>query len=505
MGWKSLFADNPLLIKHVRSRMRRQPLILSIASVVILCLLIVWAASAARSPDEDLGMEWLLFLQGMILFVGGTAQVAAATGQARESGNMDFHRISPQRPFALSLGFILGAPVREWILFACTLPFALVFVAQGYPRPGAYVQILAAFLSAALLYHTLGAFVGMVISKARNASGTAVAIVLLYNMFTLGEWLAAFTIGPTCMQTLKLGGATDLPTACNFYGANLPAFLIALIHQIPLAVFLCIAVNRKMCAERAALFARPTAILFQVFIGLLTLGDIWDLTIIELPRFALTLIAYTLMTAGVLLSSAVTPASGDFANVVRRANRLGRAHPAAWSDMASNRALLLALAVVTVGCVVFAARCPAIQQDPTLAVLGASLTAAGAILFYGSARQYFGFRFRENGIWYFGFCLFCIWILPLLIGILVGSNHYSDWPQGIMGISPLAGIVIAASWRESGADNVGMLSAVISSFVLALGFWILSTRAECAAAAEAIAAWKGRDRRTTAVRGNYEV
>ena len=38
-GW----IDNPIFIKHVRSRLRRQPLAAGVVVVVVLCMCIVWA------------------------------------------------------------------------------------------------------------------------------------------------------------------------------------------------------------------------------------------------------------------------------------------------------------------------------------------------------------------------------------------------------------------------------------------------------------------------------
>ena len=68
--------------------------------------------------------RWLLFLQIIIIVAIGGAQVAAAVGGSRGSGILDFHRVSPLSPTELTLGFFFGAPIREYVLLATTLPYA---------------------------------------------------------------------------------------------------------------------------------------------------------------------------------------------------------------------------------------------------------------------------------------------------------------------------------------------------------------------------------------------
>ena len=56
-------------------------------------------------------------------------------GKARESGILDFHRVSPMAPAAVVLGFFFGAPIREYLLFAATLPFSMICVYKGPAEP----------------------------------------------------------------------------------------------------------------------------------------------------------------------------------------------------------------------------------------------------------------------------------------------------------------------------------------------------------------------------------
>ena len=115
MNWEPVQAwlDNPIFIKHVRSRLRRQPLAASAVVVMVLCLCIAWAGYQLDAFATGRAFEWLLVLQGVILIVMGASQMSAAVGGSRASGILDFHRVSPLTPTELTLGFFFGAPIRS--------------------------------------------------------------------------------------------------------------------------------------------------------------------------------------------------------------------------------------------------------------------------------------------------------------------------------------------------------------------------------------------------------
>ena len=124
--WKRIGAwlDNPIFVKHVRSRLRVQAVASAIVAVQALCLCIAWAGFQLKGFDNGIAFAWLLFLQVIIIVAIGGAQVATSVGSGRASGILDFHRVSPLSRDALSLGFFFGAPIREYLLLATTLPYS---------------------------------------------------------------------------------------------------------------------------------------------------------------------------------------------------------------------------------------------------------------------------------------------------------------------------------------------------------------------------------------------
>ena len=108
--------DNPILIKHLRSRLRRTQATSLALVVLVVCVCLLWAGFQGLGM-KDGGLFVAFFsLQGLALHLAGMSQVASSIGQVNDSGVLDFHRISPLPPTTTALGFVLGAPIREYFV-----------------------------------------------------------------------------------------------------------------------------------------------------------------------------------------------------------------------------------------------------------------------------------------------------------------------------------------------------------------------------------------------------
>lgn len=483
--------DNPILIKHVRSRLRRSQLFPAVAGVVLLCGFLVWIAYETRALFSSGGVLWLLLVQGILLFSAGTAQVATVMAHAKDSGIIDFHRISPVRPWALVVGFVLGGAIREWLLFACTLPVALACIAAGGVSAGGYLLILCDIVLVTLLYHSMAVLAGLVSPKPRNVSGGVVALVFM--MYTMGSMVAQAvpaipTIIPTVADALDWGrGPSGLGDA-TFFGAALPRFVLSLMHQVPLLVFLFIAAERKMRSDRAFLYSKPVALLFFAVIAVLLLGDVAGIDAEPLggsPALPSMIVTYGLTFAGVLLSTAVTPPAGDFANGVLRAKKQGLRRAPVWSDLSANWAPTAGFcAILTLGSLAAALLTGLNWSGP---VIASTFVGACAVYYFASARQAFELMFRKNGSSYLTLMLFVIWLLPLLIGGLAAASRLDQsFYQTVLGLSPLAGIFLTAAGGEAGALTGAGGMAVSSSLLFVIAFTQLRLQAERRAADAAL-------------------
>lgn len=84
MDWDRLFdwLDNPILVKHVRSRLRCQPVVSSLVVIQTLCLCVLWAGFQLNIFITGGAFELLVLLQAIILIVMGSSQVSSAVNGA---------------------------------------------------------------------------------------------------------------------------------------------------------------------------------------------------------------------------------------------------------------------------------------------------------------------------------------------------------------------------------------------------------------------------------------
>ena len=95
--------DNPLLVKHARSRLRRQHVVPMLIALVLICGCVMWGGYADSELQNAGAFSFLLLIQGIVLMLAGSAQVASAVRQANTSGMLDFHRASPLPAWDLTI------------------------------------------------------------------------------------------------------------------------------------------------------------------------------------------------------------------------------------------------------------------------------------------------------------------------------------------------------------------------------------------------------------------
>jgi hypothetical protein len=444
-------AHNPLFVKHLRAKLRSQQLVPAIIAVVMVCGLILWWFVDDKEKIEPSQFVFLLVLQGGLLFLGGSSSVATSVAYARENGLLDFHRISPQRPLALALGFILGGPIREWLLFACTLPFSAV-CAAGLARPVEALLVYVAVIAAALLYHSFAALTGLTATRAREAMGATVVLVVLLHMISMSP-LGLLTAVPTIALALAPAGVDQVgPPGLpgGSWAHSLHPIVPTLWHMIPLMVFIVIAVERKLRNAVAPGLSKPQVVVFQVFLSVLALGDVWEPVNRDAAAICLGTGLAVATLAGLVLCASITPGLGRFANGVRRARKWGQEHAPVWSDLAANWAPLLAMAAVVVILGVLSGSSffrNVFNPDPPEAVLVEVMvvSAASILVSFGSALQFFGLRYGKAGIWYMALTFFVLWVIPIPVAGLLGLSS-TDWTMNsnVASICPFVGIGYAA-------------------------------------------------------------
>ncbi len=506
MGVAELILDNPILIKHIRSRFRPGHALPWFVIVFVLCVCTAWAGHAY--DDHYSAILVLLGLQVLALTLGGAHQITASLGGARETGLLDFHRVSPLPPAVVALGFFLGAPIREYALAALTVPFAAFcacFVDLFSLEKGVlwYAQLEAAVLVTTLLVHA-SFMLGCLTRKKPRGSilGTLIAIGVLLYFGTVGS--VGFYFGARWLL--------ENPLSMNLFGAMVPWLPWLILYEACAIGFVGLAVTRKMGAERAHAFTKPQALACMGTLSVLAIAGLWKIgrVLPVVPPYRPTMVDFIILAtiygvsfAAMILAKLITPDVGEYIKGMRRATHEGRRRPSSWSDAGSNRLvlfLLCALVLITTTAVVSVAgkqrfEDPArlgnwwASQPEAIDLMNLSEDAwrasrqemfsrpiAASVLtvaYFGLASQFFMFRSRRFGLVMLGLFLFAVWLVPILVGAIVAMGNTPTAESralAIISLSPLPGVALCSGLDTvPGADTI-RLAAVAPPITFAFIF-----------------------------------
>ncbi len=213
-------------------------------------------------------------------------------------------------PTELTFGFFFGAPIREYLLFAATLPFLLICMAFGVPSPRAAIQLMILLITTGWCFQGIALLNGL-ISRSRTATGNVIGIVIILmflfvNMAIGGRW---FSIN-----------LAEGDQRLSFYGVSLPWMPVILIYQLPFLFFILLACCRKMQSARLHPLSKPQAIVAMVTFAALVLGGIWRQEDYEYREIVAL---YMLAIPAILLTMMVTPNQAEYYKGLWRAQKLG--------------------------------------------------------------------------------------------------------------------------------------------------------------------------------------
>ena len=399
--------NNALFVKFVRSRLRKAALLPALIIAAVLCIgVIIFDEKLIKPnrPDSTFSQQAFFVLQGLILFLMGGSQVAAAVSHINESGIIDFHRVTPMPSKVQTIGILLGAPIRELLVYSVTLPFSVYVALAGPVGITGWCKLLLVQLGAAVMYYTLAMVAGMSAKSGKGASGRFVTLLAVLN-FAAGRLYPFGVYGPTLLTVVpvyeevfpdmprgqaqqqmqqaqqaqqmqpppgqKAGmqpGAGQNPNAqpgqgpqgpqqrnrgqrgqppgqpreITFYSAPIPVVLQSLMFQGTFITFMFIAASRRIRSSRLPLYSKPMALLFFGCIAVLTLGSVWD----SARALQVLGMVYFLTICAMMLTSTVTPVLGDVTKGMQRAWKMSSSRVPPWSDLTTNKFVVLLFAAI---------------------------------------------------------------------------------------------------------------------------------------------------------------
>lgn len=511
------FWENFLLARFVRSRLRLKQIIPVFGFCLIVYLVItagtalIVSGSAALS-FRNLSHFWtkqtgrsmfnlLLVAQFIIMYVVGSNQIIATVVEDRRNGIMDFHRLTPQSSLSLVTGYVLGGPLREYLLFAMSLPFTFLAVIMGKIPVFTTLSFYLVFLMGTIFFNLCALLAGLVVKKNRYVIGIILILMvisfMLVPMFvkTGFSLLLHLTPFPTFLHllftTFSLEQAAEALininfTTVDFYSVNVPVALFNVGILVLASVFMMVALCRKLHHEPAPAFSRThTAGLFLA-VMLLALGNAWTkLGETGTQRFITMILMEGLLFLFVLLAETITPSALTYCKAVQRARKQGRTYLKPWCDEASNIGVTIVLVtVISIFCALLMMRIgPQWSSENDILtvneIVPAFLLVVFAMVAYASLKEYTEFAWPGSERNYFALFLFVIWILPLVAGMIFGRALGGE--IGAYGASacPLIGVFNAlyAEARRKAFMAIGInhvLFSLLYNAAMAVVFSILA-------------------------------
>ena len=287
---------NPIFLRYCQSRLRLHGLGVALLITVLIAGFIVALVTSigvgnGQSPDDAArnGIIPLLVLQGLILFVFGTAQVAGGMVAERDEGVIDYQRLIPMSPLSKVTGYLFGLPVREYAVFLATLPFSAWLLWRGRVAWEVWLPLYAVIFTSTLLYHFTGLVTGTVVRNRRWAF--LFSIGLVFALYTVIPQTAKFglvffkylTITPVFEESLpgilpKTMGAVvstvqRLSPTVKFFNLDFSETVFTVFSQGGMILTFTVMLCRKWRRTESHLLGKLWAAGFFVWIQILLLGN----------------------------------------------------------------------------------------------------------------------------------------------------------------------------------------------------------------------------------------
>ena len=288
--------SNPIFRRYLRSRLRPAPLITWIIIVLtftatLFFLFFYGSEFRLKGSPEAAAQDAcipVLFIQMLILLFMGTGSVAGGISREAADGMVDYQRLTPMTPLSKIVGYLFGLPVREYVLFATTVPFTVFCIFVGNIPLGVVAEVYGMLFTSAILYHLTGCVAGTVVKRRHFAGRVAqIMVIFLYFVlpgllgplgFVLFEYLTMRPILTEQFESIRGPAFSNLPSPEKIGGVplfdwKLDTLSFSLLIQCSLIVIFMVILYRKWRQPTNHLLGKNFAFIVQLWILTLITGN----------------------------------------------------------------------------------------------------------------------------------------------------------------------------------------------------------------------------------------
>jgi len=218
----------------------------------------------------------------------GTGSVAGGISREAADGMVDYQRLTPMTPLSKIVGYLFGLPVREYVLFATTVPFTVFCIFVGNIPLGVVAEVYGMLFTSAILYHLTGCVAGTVVKRRHFAGRVAqIMVIFLYFVlpgllgplgFVLFEYLTMRPILTEQFESIRGPAFSNLPSPEKIGGVplfdwKLDTLSFSLLIQCSLIVIFMVILYRKWRQPTNHLLGKNFAFIVQLWILTLITGN----------------------------------------------------------------------------------------------------------------------------------------------------------------------------------------------------------------------------------------
>ncbi len=307
---RTLFIDNPVFMRDIRSRMRGTRIVIIISLYIIIICTVTFLYSlhslnqlylSAQNTNQlsNIGntlYKIILTIMSYFIVFFTPMALSGVVASEKEKQTFDFIRVTTLSPWRYTIGYILANTLFTTLLIFCTLPVISLSFIFGGVSPDEVIYSYIVLICLALLLSALGLMISTLRKNVRAAQTTTIGVLFLsYFMVPLALNFFSRMYGwqffaPSSLTDLLLGKT-------SFLGILVPNVILILFFIGYLFSFFYIIASRKLYSIEVKSFSYSQFTILLLIADIILLSLFWKQTSIQTFSFLFIITFIMIMIA----------------------------------------------------------------------------------------------------------------------------------------------------------------------------------------------------------------